>query len=221
VASGIEIRAAVRFDDRMLDHPIIVTNRCADSCSVELGIDRERARRWVAGLIYDHGRVTGRLPSPVAGRRSPSGFFALVDGVIVLPLAERRNGAGEWVATNCVFFPDYRRRFGAAAEIDPFAVTGWALLKHVNLTSQAIERFQRRCAGNLNPELAEAELRKILAPAVHAVRSAPSWCRPGRCDFYLVANDEWCLPVSRNGSQGKAFDALTCMAHTAPGSARS
>jgi hypothetical protein len=195
----------------VLDRPIVVTSRCADSCAVELGLDRERARKWVAGLIFDHGRVTDRLPSPVAGRRSPSGFFALVDGVIVLPLAEHRNGSGEWVATNCLFFPDYRRRYGVAADIDPFTVTGSALLRHVNLSSQAVEHFQQHCAGDPDPAVAEAELLKILAPRVHAVRQPPDWCRTGEADFYLVANDEFCLPMSRNGSRGKAFDALTCL----------
>jgi hypothetical protein len=209
--SGVVVPAPLRFHGWVLDRPIIVTNRCADSCSQELGLDRERARKWVAGLIYDHGRVTNRLPSPIAGRRSPSGYFALVEGVLALPLAEDRNGASEWVATNCVFFPDYRRRYGVAAAVDPFTISGPALLEHVNLSSHAVERFQQCCAGHPDPEIAEAELRHNLALGAHAVREPPAWCRTRKADFYLVAFDEFCLPMSRNVSRGRPFDALTCM----------
>lgn len=192
--------------------PIVVTNACADNCAREFGFGGcDQAQAWLATLIRDHGKITNRLPTPVERRRSPSGYFLLVDDVLILPLAADREGRAQWIATNCVLFPDYRRRHGAARDVDPFVLDGTALLSQVNITAHAVERFQQRCQANPNPQVAEAELLHILATDVRAVPRPPEWCRTAKADFYLVAHNEFCLPVSRQGSGGKAFDALTCM----------
>lgn len=88
---------------------------------------------------------------------------------------------------------------------------GTALLNQVNISAHAVERFQQRCQASPDPQVAEAELLNTLAAGVRAVLRPPAWCRTAKADFYLVAYNEFCLPVSRQGSGGKAFDALTCM----------
>ncbi|MGH3326780.1 MAG: hypothetical protein ACRDPT_03105 [Streptomycetales bacterium] len=196
----------------MLGWPIVVTNRCADSCLSEFGLaDRESARGWLYDLIAKRGQVTAELPPPMQGRRSPSGYFCLIDGMLVLPLAADRDGRAQWIATNCLAFPDYRRRYGTAAQVDPFTLAGPALLAQVNFTDHAVRRFQERCAAHPDPSVAARQLVATLAPVAQAVPRPPAWCRTQPADFYLVAGDEFCLPMSRHGSGGKAFDAKTCI----------
>jgi hypothetical protein len=73
--------------------PIVVTNACADAYAAELAIpDRDTARGSLYGLIGQRGRITAELPSPVQRRGRPSGYFCLVDGMLVLPLAADREG---------------------------------------------------------------------------------------------------------------------------------
>jgi hypothetical protein len=189
------------------DWPIVVTNRCADACAEAFGLTgREQARAWLLTVIAKKGEVTNRLPAPVAGRRSPSGYFVLVDDVLVLPLAADRDGGAQWIATNCVAFPAKRRR------VDPFRLTGLALLEQVNVLPHAVERFQQRGGGHPDPEQARQELLDMIAPTVRAVRRAPRWCGTRPADFYLVAGaaDEFCLPC-RAGGGARAFDVITCI----------
>lgn len=195
----------------MRDWPVVVTNRCADRCAKELRLsDREQARTMLDGLL-GRGRITAELPPPMTGRRSPSGYFLLVDRTVVLPLAADRDGEPQWIATDCLFFPEYRRSHGGAPAVDPFPLRGTALLAHVNFTSHAIERFQERFGAHHDPAIAEQQLVATLAPTVRATAQPPPWCDTRQSDFYLVAAEEFCLPMSSNGSNGKAFDATTCI----------
>jgi hypothetical protein len=192
------------------DWPIVVTNRCADACAETLGLGtREHARAWLQDLIAHRGVVTKRLPEPMSGRRSPSGQFLLVDGVLVLPLAADRDGEHKWIATNCLVFPGHRASGG---QVDPFALRGRELLEQVNLLSHAVDRFQQRCGGSPDPQRARAELVERLAPTVRAQQRPPAWCGTRPAEFYLVAgeHDEYCLPC-RNGSGSRPFDATTCI----------
>jgi len=196
----------------MENWPIVVTNRCADACMREFGLtDREIAREWLYRVIVERGRVSDRLPAPVARLRSRSGHFMVADGMVVLPLVADRDGTTRWIATDCKVFPDYRRRHGAAADVEPFTLAGRDLVRHVNFTGHAVERFQQRCAGHPDPAVARQQLRQVLSRDARAVRTPPTWCTTRRADFYLVAADEYVLPMSRNGSAGFAFDALTCI----------
>lgn len=196
----------------MEDWPVVVTNRCADACAQEFGLThREHAREWLYDVIAERGRVTDRLPKPVARLRSRSGYFAVADGVVVLPLVADRDGSARWIATDCKVFPDYRRRHGAAADVDPFTLSGADLVRHVNFTSHAVERFQERCGAHPDTAVARQELWLVLARDARAVTVPPTWCTTRRADFYLVSADEYVLPMSRNGSAGFAFDALTCI----------
>ncbi len=80
---------ASQFDD----WPIVVTNRCADACAEALAIPgRESARAWLLEVIAERGVFAERLPEPMSGRRSLSGQFLLVDGVLALRLAADRDG---------------------------------------------------------------------------------------------------------------------------------
>jgi hypothetical protein len=130
--------------------------------------------------------------------------------MVALPLAADRNGRPQWIATSCLVFPAYRRR-GTGPAPDPFTLTGPRLLAEVNFTEHAIHRFQQRCGGSPDPRVAAGQLATVLGPDVRATRRPPAWCRTRPADFYLVAWDEMCLPMSRHGSAGKAFDATTCI----------
>jgi len=196
----------------MQDRPVVVTNACADQCAREFGLPgREQARAWLTGLVRERGRVTGDLPAALRGRRSPSGYFCVVDGVVALPLAADRDGTAQWIATGCLVFPGYRRAHGAAPAADPFTLTGTALLQHVHFTAHAVQRFQERCGGDRDPDVAQRQLVAVLGSGVSARRRPPAWCRTRPADFYLVAGQDLCLPMAREGSDGKAFDALTCL----------
>lgn len=191
--------------------PIVITNRCADACAEAFAIpDRGLARDWLTERIIRHGVVTAELPGPLAGRRSPSGYFLLVDGVLVLPLAADRDGRPQWIATNCLAHP--HDRHGAAGGADIFALSGHDLLAQVNMLPHAVERFQQRCGGHRDLDRARHDLLERLAPTVRAVRRPPSWCTTRRAEFYLVAgaDDEYCLPC-RTGSGARPFDVTTCI----------
>jgi hypothetical protein len=201
--------AAAAFDD----WPIVITHRCADACAEALGLaGREQAREWLREVIAERGRHTERLPEPMAGRRSPSGRFLLVDGVVALPLAADRDGEGKWIATNCLVFPGHRGPEGGAGVADPFGVRRSELFAQVNLLPHAIERFQQRCGGSPDPERAHSELVERLAPTVRAQHRPPPWCGTRPAAFYLVAgaDDEYCLPC-RDGGGARPFDATTCI----------
>ncbi|MGH3748407.1 MAG: hypothetical protein ACRDT8_13530, partial [Micromonosporaceae bacterium] len=105
--------------------------------------------------------------------------------------------------------------YGVSGDVDPFQLTGAHLLRHVNLSAHAVKRFQRLGAAHPNQGIARAQLRRALAADAHAVRRLPSWCAPAKtpddADFYLVASDEYVLPISRKRSGGLAFEALTCI----------
>ena len=196
----------------MYGWPVVVTNACADRCATEFGLaGREPAREWLTRLVGERGRITDQLPAPMRGRRSKSGYFCVIDGMLVLPLAADRLGNPQWIATNCLAFPDYRRRYGTTAAVDPFPLSGTALLAQVNFTEHAVQRFQQRCGGHPDPLLAREQLNAALGPGTRATRRPPAWCRTQPADFYLVAGDEYCLPMSRDGSGGKPFDAKTCI----------
>ena len=195
------------------DWPIVVTNRCADACAEAFGLaGREQARAWLHAVVSENGEVTDRLPVPVAGRRSPSGYFVVVEDMLVLPLAADRDGHAQWIATNCVAFPRPDRRDGDTGQVDPFRLTGWDLLNQVNVLPHAVERFQQRGGGHPAAERARQELLDMIAPTVRAARRPPAWCGTRPADFYLVAGtgDEFCLPC-RPGSGGRAFDVITCI----------
>lgn len=193
--------------------PIVVTNRCADACAEAFGLaGRDQARAWLSDLVSNNGEITDRLPTPVAGRRSPSGHFVLVENVLILSLAHDRDGAAQWIATNCVAFPDARRPAAATVQVDPFRLTGRDLLNQVNVLPHAVERFQQRGGGHRLPERARQELLDTIAPTVRAQARPPRWCSTRPADLYLVAgtDDEFCLPC-RAGSGARAFDVITCI----------
>lgn len=194
------------------DWPIVVTNSCADACAEAFDlVGREHARGWLLAVISERGVVTDRLPAPVAGRRSPSGYFVVVDDLLVLPLAADRDGRAQWIATNCVAFPRSRRHDGDASQ-DPFRLKGWNLLNQVNVLPHAVDRFQQRGGGHPDAERARQELLGMLAPTVRASRRPPPWCGTRPAEFYLVAgqDDEFCLPC-RAGSGARPFEVITCI----------
>jgi hypothetical protein len=189
------------------DWPVVVTNRCADACAEALDLPgREAARNWLYEQIDDWGEVVSELPPPMSGRRSPSGWFCLVPGRLVLPLAEDRTGRPQWIATNCLLFPRRGRR------IDPQALSGAALLDQVAVLPHAVTRFQQRCGGPSDRDQAERELRRRLLPSARAQRQPPPWCATRDAEFFLVAgeHDEYCLPC-RSGGGARPFDATTCI----------
>ncbi|PWW61859.1 hypothetical protein [Actinokineospora spheciospongiae] len=191
-----------------LDWPIVVTDRCADACADAFGFgDRERARDWLTDAIADRGEVTETLPGPVRGRRSPSGYFLLVPGSFVLPLAPYRRAPEHWAATNCVPFPRSRSRE------DPLTLRGNALLSLVHFLPHAVERFQERAGADPDPAVALAQLLDRISPTVRATRRSPSWSGTRDADFYLVAGpgDEYCLPCRVGAHETRPYDVITCI----------
>jgi hypothetical protein len=187
----------------------VITNRCADACTETFDLpSRDEARRWLLDLVAEHGVLTSDLPAPLTGRRSPSGQFVLVDGVLALPLAEDRDGEQKWIATNCLAVPGAR----PGHRIDPLGLRGKELLAQITVLTHAVERFQQRCGGHPDPARARQELVARLAPTAHARSRPPEWCGTRQADFYLVAgaHDEYCLPC-RPGSGARPFDATTCI----------
>ncbi|AOS64784.1 hypothetical protein [Actinoalloteichus hymeniacidonis] len=190
------------------DWPVVVTDRCARSCAEALGFaDQDSARAWLTEQIRVNGTITDRLPASVVGRRSRSGYFLVIKDEVLLPLAEDRDGAPQWIGTNCVIFPE-RRRPSAA----PLTLSGAGLLDQIELLPHAVERFQQYCGGSTDIDVARRELRARLAPTARAASRAPRWSGTRPAEFYLVAgqDDEYVLPC-RTGGGGRPFDATTCI----------
>lgn len=203
----------------MGDWPVVVARHCAEVCANEFGLSRpEHARAWLYDLIKKRGQRTDEPPPELPNLASPSGFFLIVDGVGALPLAPVGDpvaGTARWVAVDCKIFPSYRDRYGSAREVDPLPLQGAALLQHVNLTRRVVERFQRLCAADSHLDIAREELREILVTDAQAMTEPPDWCRKApEADFYLVAGDEFLLPLKRRSSL--VFDA-TNLIHRASG----
>lgn len=190
---------------------VVITNKAADQAALALGMTRDRARAWLDTTKQD-GTITERLPAPHSGRRSPSGFFLLVGGVLVLPLAQDRDGSGAWIATGCIFFPAWLRDRGLGGKtVDPFRLQGAALAEQIRLSAHAVQRFQQRAEGHRDLRTAEEQLRRALSRDARAVRKRPEWYRSQTPnDFYVIAGDgEYCLPMRRHASDGKPFEATT------------
>jgi hypothetical protein len=162
-------------------------------------------------VIQQRGHVTDRLPEPVARLKSGSGYFMVANDVVVLPLVKASDGTARWIATDCKVFPSYRERYLNVARTDPRQLTGPQLVRQVNLTRYAIQRYQRHCDGDPSLDLAREDLRATLSRDARVVSRPPAWCRTRKADCYLVSNDEYVLPLTRNGSPGYAFDALDCL----------
>jgi hypothetical protein len=82
------------------DWPVVVTHGCADACAEAFALGgREQARQWLELLITQRGVVTDQLPTWLVGRRSPSGYFLVIDDLLALPLAADRQGRPQWIAT--------------------------------------------------------------------------------------------------------------------------
>lgn len=191
--------------------PVAVTDRCADACAAALGLaGRREAREWLQDQIDREGELTDSLPEPMTGRRSPSGVFLVVPGVVVLPLAADRDGELTWIATNCLVFPAHRDRVRGV--VDPLRLKGKALLAQVELLPHAVARFQQRCGGDADVDRARAEFARRLAPTVRAEARPPQWCGTRPAEFYLVAgtHEEYCLPC-RTGGGARPFDVITCI----------
>jgi hypothetical protein len=189
----------------MAEWPVVVTNRCADRCAGAFGsAERELARLWLQRQI-PLGRITNQLPRALGSRRSPSGRFLVVDQVLALPLKADDEGLHQWIATDCILFPEYRK----PPDLDPFALSGRQLLQQVDFTEHVIERFQERYSAHPDPSVARKQLWDRLEPTVRAVRRPPAWCRTKPSDFFLVAADEFCLPAKWQGGGGKAFTVTT------------
>ncbi len=189
-----------------VDLPVVITHSCADACAEAFGLPgRDQAREWLDKVVAQHGRVTDQLPKPVAGRRSPSGRFLVVDGLLVLPLAADREGRAQWIATNCVAFPPKE-----AADVS--RLRGWELLDQVNVLPHAVERFQQRGGGDRDPRRAHEQLLSALAPTARVAKRPPAWCSTRPADLYLVAGegDEFCLPCRPSGGP-RAYDLVTCI----------
>lgn len=188
------------------DWPIVLTNRCADACAEAFALgDRQKARAWLTSRVSEHGTITDQLPPPLAGRRSPSGFFLLIDDTLILPLAHDRDDQFQWIATHCIAFP-------SSGPVDPFRLHRRDLLDNINLLPHAIERFQQRGGGHPHPPHAARELLDTIAPTVRAAAQPPTWCSTRPADFYLIAgtHGEYCLPC-RAGSGARPFDVTTCI----------
>jgi hypothetical protein len=190
---------------------VVITNKAADQAALALGMNRDRARAWLEETKQG-GTITDRLPAPHSGRRSPSGFFLLVKGVLVLPLAQDRDGSGAWIATGCIFFPAWLRGRGLGTETpDPLTLRGAALADQIRLSAHAVQRFQQRADAHRDVRTAEEQLRQALSQDARAVRKRPEWYRSQTPDdFYVIAGDgEYCLPMRRHASDGRPFEATT------------
>lgn len=193
------------------DWPVVVAKHCAEVCANEFGLARpEYARAWLYDLIGKRGKRTPQPPAEFPNLASPSGFFMVVDGVLALPLAEVGDpvaGSARWMAVDCVLFPSYRERYGnAVGNVDPLPLRGASLLRHVNLTTATVNRFQLLCDADPNKDIAREELREILVEDARALTEPPDWCRKApESDYYLVAGDEFLIPLKRRSPM--VFDA--------------
>lgn len=203
VGTAIPLTSGANLDD----WPVVVTNRCAERCAAAMGLGSQReARDWLTRQLPD-GYVTQELPARMGRRRSPSGYFLVIDDVVVLPLAEDRQNRRQWIATDCIV----AAREHGGARIDPYALTGRELVQHADITRHAVERFQQRCGAPQNLDLARTQLVRWLATTACAVPRSPSWCRTEQADFFVVADDELCLPARWGGGGGQPFSLTTCI----------
>lgn len=198
-----------------LAREIVFTRRCLEGAAERLRRTPDQTRRWLVSRLEEAGEVTAGPPAELRGLKSPSGYFAVVGGVLALGLREDVNGTSRPVATRCSFVPDWLVREGLRAPLpDPFTLTGLDLVVHVEFSPHCLRRFQERCDGSPDARIAEGELRAALASSAQAVEHAPDWARSWYQlpDFYLVtANGSgFCLPMREYG-ETKAFLAATCL----------
>jgi len=132
--------------------------------------------------------------------------------VLILPSAVDNRDPRGFAATGCVVLDAYLRANGRGRDhIDPFSLTGAASMNQVRLTGHAVIRYQQRAGGPADPRAAEEEMRWVLERDARAVRRRPRWSRSGNTAvFFLIAGgkdgeEEFCLPVSRQGGGAKPF----------------
>jgi hypothetical protein len=190
--------------------PIVITTACAKAAAEAFGFSTvAEARTWVEQLSNEHGVTTKTLPSRFQGRRSRSGYFRVVQGMFILPLANDRENRAQWIATHLLAYADPNK---ASAQL-PLAQQGWELLRQITFTIHAVERFQQRCGGSRDIAQAKEELLQAIAPTARAQQRPPQWSGTRPADFYLVAGefDQYCLPCRASGGNKLAFEATTCL----------
>ncbi|MFA1546173.1 hypothetical protein [Actinomadura chokoriensis] len=202
-----------------------ITDAAARQAAADLGWTPVQARAFLEKQVPSAGRVvtSDQLPAPYKGRRSKTGRFLLIDGVLILPLAVDERDASGFAATGCVVLDAYLRANGRGKRhIDPFALTGAELVDQVRLTEHAVKRYQQRTDGPADPKAAEEQMRWVLGKDARAVRRRPRWTNSSNtADFFLIAGgndgeEEFCLPISRQGGGAKPFEALTCLHRSMP-----
>lgn len=202
-----------------------ITDAAARQAAAALGWAQPQARAFLEQQARGAGRVvtSDQLPAPHKGRRSKTGRFLLVDNVLILPLAVDRYDPRGFAATGCLVLDAYLRANGRGGDhVDPFALTGDALMAQVRLTEHAVIRYQQRAGGPADPRAAHDEMRWVLARDARALRRRPKWTRSrNTADFFLVAGgpdgeEGFCLPVSRQGGGATPFEALTCLHRSTP-----
>ncbi|GAA2431122.1 hypothetical protein GCM10010191_51040 [Actinomadura vinacea] len=200
-----------------------ITDAAARQAAAGLGGTPVQARAFLEKQVRGAaGRVvtSDQLPAPHKGKRSKSDRFLLIDGMLILPLAMDRRDPGGFTATACVFLDAYLRANGRGkGHIDPLTLTGAELMEQVRLTEHAVIRYRQRAGG---PHAGRDQMRQVLGRDARAVRRRPRWTNSSNtADFFLLAGgidgeEEFCLPISRQGGSGKPLVAMTCLHRSMP-----
>ena len=78
--------------------PVEITDKCVELCAAAMRFgSRAQARTWLLSQLSQGGDIVDHLPEPLSGRRSPSGYFFLIDGVMALPLADLIADQRKWL----------------------------------------------------------------------------------------------------------------------------
>jgi hypothetical protein len=212
------------FNGVNLAKAIVFSRRCKDEAGRQLRRSPEHAEAWLRERLAGRGYVSriiaesAGFPASMLGLRSPSGCFAMVDGIFALALKEAREDPNKPVATRCYFSREWLQQSGFADySVDPLDLQGRRLADSVEFSAHCVERFQERCRGSRDPRIARNQLQELVASRATVVRKRPLgvWAQSfRRADFYLVTDDGYCFPVQERGGGSRSLVALTCLHRT-------
>ena len=183
---------------KRLHWTIRITDSCAQTCMTRFDLDTvDTARAFLTHTLAQRGTLVDSLPPRFHDPQSPSGNFALVDGLFAVVLVEDSTKPRQWVATTCLPDPRHQPR--------PDTPTPATPARRVELSGHAIAQFQHSCGGHPDTVIAAAQLRSLLDRTARIATAPPRWsCTEKPTDLLLTVGEhqEYLIPCRRRRNGG-------------------